>query len=243
MKRLEFIGQLGRATAIAGAAAFGLAGCGPIEVVRAPKEGYAEADRHDVEFNYDAMLDMWLQQLFAPPPEGIMIFAADPEVRVLGSDATVRFTIRVSAPRFGYTQREHYNLWLSESGWVIVSGRWMPIDETENAATVGFNAYEWRRRDARVKEAREMGDHASIVYALRDAHRWPEAHEELERWTQGAETKVDKAEAARIWALRGRVAVEAGLARDALPSFRNALRLDPKVRLPNFKAAADARLG
>lgn len=285
MKRLEFIGQLGRATAIAGAAAFGLAGCGPIEVVRAPKEGYAEAerqllgitlssrraavvrhhlgpalrpwaansrlvlargaeaDRHDVEFNYDAVLDMWLQQLFAPPPEGIMIFAADPEVRVLGSDATVRFTIRVSAPRFGYTQREHYNLWLSESGWVIVSGRWMPIDETENAATVGFNAYEWRRRDARVKEAREMGDHASIVDALRDAHRWPEAHEELERWTQGAETKVDKAEAARIWALRGRVAVEAGRARDALPSFRNALRLDPKVRLPNFKAAADARLG
>lgn len=284
MKRRDFLGQFAGAVALAGGGVLGLQGCGPIEVIRAPKEGYAEAerqllgitlssrraavvrhhlgpalrpwaanarlvlargtepDRHDVELNYDAILDMWLQQLYAPPPDGIMIFAADPEVTVLGSDATVRFTIRVSAPRFGYTQREQYNLWLSESGWVIVSARWMPIDETENAATVAFNAYEWRRRDSRVKEAREMGDHASIVDALRDAHRWPEAHDELERWTKAVETKIAKPEAAKIWALRGVVAVEAGRARDALPSFRRALLLDPKVRLPKFKAAADARL-
>lgn len=285
MKRRDFLGQLGGATALAGGAALGLPGCGPIEVVRPPKGGYAEAerqllgvtlssrraavvrhhlgpalrpwaanarltlargaeaDRHDIELNYDAILDMWLQQLFAPPPEGIMIFAADPEVRVLGVDATVRCTVRVMAPRFGYTQRENYSLWLSDSGWVIVSARWIPIDETANGATVAFNAYEWRRRDARVKEAREMGDQASLVDALRDAHRWPEAHDELERWTKNAEATMPKPEAAKLWALRGRVAVEAGRARDALPCFRTALRIDPKVRLPNFKAAADARLG
>lgn len=285
MERRHFLGQFGLASALAGGSLLGLPGCGPIEAVRPPKGGYAEAerqllgvtlssrraavvrhhlgpalrpwaanarltlargaeaDRNDIELNYDAILDMWLQQLFAPPPAGVMIFAADPEVRMLGSNATVRCTVRVSAPRFGFTQRENYSLWLSESGWLIVSARWMPIDETENGSTVAFNGYEWRRRDARVKEAREMGDQTALVDALREAHRWPEAHDELERMTKNAEATMAKPEAAKLWALRGRVAVEAGRARDALPSFRTALRLDPKVGLPNYKAAADARLG
>ena len=201
-----------------------------------------EPDSHDVELNYNELLDMWLQQMHGPVKRGLVTMVSDADVKVLGSTAKLSFTLRIMTARWTIIQREVYELWLADSGWLVLSARWFPLEEHHGRFKTQFSSFEWRRRDGRVKESREMGDRATLVDALRDAHRWPEAHDELEQWTKEVERNLQPQDAAKVWALRGLVAVEAGRARDALPSFRNALRLDPEVSLPQFKAADDARV-
>ncbi len=271
-----------------GAALFGgalVAGCGPIEAVRAPKEGYGAAERkvigavlvarragiifhhlgpalrpfasdaviiyardrdpdpHDVQFNYDQLLDRWIQEMHAPPPQGTTLQAQDVQATVFGNTAKLVCTLRTMSATRTWLQREEYKLVLRDNAWLVAEARWIPLEAEEGRYAYRFSRFEWRRRDAAVKEAREMGDSRSLVDALRDAHRWPEAHDELTLWSQRATKDMAAKDAAAIWRLRGIVAVEAGRARDALPSFRMALKLDPEIQLPVLKAADDARVG
>ncbi len=201
----------------------------------------AEPDSFDLALPYDTLLDTWIQQLYGPSPMGVAMLINDVAVTALGSEAKVRTTLQMVSPRQRWLQREVYQLWLSDGGWVISSARWTRLEDGRDGENYQLGPYEWRRRDARVKDAREGGDTRILVEALRDAHRWPEAHDELERWTRRIAQEPASERNAAIWALRGTVAVEAGRPRDALPCFRTALRLHPNVKLPGYKAAADAR--
>ncbi len=200
-----------------------------------------EPDSFDLTMPYETLLDTWIQQLYGPSPMGVAMLINDVAATSMGSECKVRVTLQMVSPRQSWQQRETYQLWMSDGGWVIASARWMRFEDTQAGETYQLGPYEWRRRDARVKDAREGGDPLKLVEALRDAHRWPEAHDELERWTRRIERDPPSERSAAIWALRGTVAVESGRPRDALPSFRMALRHDPKVKLPGYKAADDAR--
>ncbi len=281
--RREVLRAFAAGAAVLGGALAG--GCGPIETVRAPREGYGAAERkvigavlvarragiifhhlgpalrpfasdavityardrepdpHDVPFNYDQLLDRWIQEMHASPPQGTTLQAQDVQATVFGGTAKLVCTLRTMSATRTWVQREEYKLVLRDGAWLIAEARWIPLEAEVGRYAYRFSRFEWRRRDAAVKEAREMGDSRSLVGALRDAHRWPEAHDELTLWSQRATKDMAAKDAAAIWRLRGIVAVEAGRARDALPSFKMALKLDPEIQLPMLKAADDARVG
>lgn len=202
-----------------------------------------EGDSYDMEWGYDQWLDVLVQRFHQPPPAGLMLIARDPEIQVLGSRATVGATLELIGPRGGWKQQERYQFLRSDAGWLAFAARWVPLEETEDGLTVRLSAFEWRRRDARAHEARDLADPAQEIEALRHARRWAEAHATATRWTRDLTPTIPAARAAVAWSLRGATAVECGEVRDALPSFRKAVALDPKVVVPPYKAAADARAG
>ncbi|MCB9738661.1 MAG: hypothetical protein H6747_05275 [Deltaproteobacteria bacterium] len=276
---------LGRLATVAGGALFGAAACGPIEAVRAPREGYAKAERevmravlsarrsglvfhhlgpalrpfasnaeivyarshepdpHDVVFGYDQLLDRWIQEMHRARETGTVLMIPFVDVQVQQNRAKLIADLRIMRPSGTVLQREEYSLWRDRSEWLITAARWYPLELAVGTEKIRFSAFEWRRRDARIKEAREMGDTASLVDALREARRWPEAHDELITWTRQSTKSMPAKQAAALWRLRGEVALEAGRARDTLPSFKQAVALDASVALPDLKAAEDARAG
>mgnify|MGYP002629048461 CR=1 FL=1 len=209
---------------------------GTLVVARGPDKG-----PHDLVLDYAHFVDRALHTYHSPPTEGRMLRFKDPVIRVVGSEAQFTFTTMIIDPTYVLVMRESYELWLSQRGWMVIRARRWPLEERKQGGKFRFDASEWAQRDALAKAANARGDHVQRVRDLLAGWRFKDAFAAAKTAT---ETEgLSSAEAAKRWALRGEVAVQLGLASEAVGAFKQALKLDPKVQLPGVKAADDARVG
>ncbi|MCO4761172.1 MAG: hypothetical protein KC502_06685 [Myxococcales bacterium] len=195
---------------------------------------------HDLVLNRDRMVERTMNRYFGTPTLGRMLRFSEAQTKITGSQAQFSFTTQIIDPTYAITLREEYELWLSELGWRILHCRRWPQTERKSGKTAHFGVIEWRHRDGLANEAKEKGQARAHIAHLLSGWRYDDAW----RASQAATTDktVSKAEQALRWALRGAVAVEMGYANEAIGAYKEALRLNPKVRMAAVKAAADARV-
>lgn len=194
---------------------------------------------HDLVLNHDRMVDRALHRYHAPPPEARMVRFTDPIVRIKGSDGSFTFTTQIIDITGTLWLRERYELWLSDQGWLIVKGRRWPLKERKGGDTTRFGMMEWSSRDSLIDGARARRKHELHVRRLLAGWRFKDAWEAAQKGT--VNSGLDNSGLAKRWALCGEVAVELGLARDAMQAYKKALELDAFVKTAQVKAADDAR--
>jgi tetratricopeptide (TPR) repeat protein len=116
--------------------------------------------------------------------------------------------------------------------WQVYEDRSWVVKHKQGNEVQLYDQGALEKMDAAIETLRQKGDLAKLADALAEARRPAEAHKVARQLTEKPNAT------AADWVLRGRTAVEAGAAKDALAAFRKALALDPRAPVPAYVRTA-----
>ena len=135
-------------------------------------------------------------------------------------------------PEVTITADEVYRLRRQGGAWKVYENRTWPVEASAGEWVHTYDVETWKALDKNAKEAADKEDLRSEVDWLSKGQRHAEAHAAAKKWTE------KQNEFAESWVARGLTAVALGDAADARASFKKALELDPKAKMPGYARAA-----
>ncbi|HAN32457.1 MAG TPA: hypothetical protein DCQ06_12750 [Myxococcales bacterium] len=191
-----------------------------------------EADT-DYTMGYNQVAERMMQTLYGAAGAARRIRYTAPVWTVVGANATFEATLEIADPGAQHWYRERYELWLSDIGWVITACRRWPLRTLIAGRRTKISWREWDRLDHVVAEQRSGT--LEQARALWGAHRYAEALRVADKLTQSTP------KLAAAWAALGRFSAELGQSKRARMAYQRAFSLEPKLRVPPYKAAYEAR--
>jgi WD40 repeat protein/tetratricopeptide (TPR) repeat protein len=169
---------------------------------------------------------------FHPPLDPIKLIYENAQVDVAENRAVLRsrLVVQLGDRYWIYDGVTHLRRTLQE--WQIYEDRLWLVQRKDGDRVLVYDQPGLEKMDAAMEALRQKGDLAKLADALAEARRPAEAYQVARQLTQNAKATASD------WVLRGRTAVEAGAAKDALASFRKALTLDPEARIPAWVRTA-----
>ncbi|MEX0937675.1 MAG: hypothetical protein WDZ59_07420 [Pirellulales bacterium] len=168
----------------------------------------------------------------APPTELAMSFS-NVASQIEGDRAEVRYRTTIEGNGAVEVVDELYRLRKVNGEWKITENRWWPVEMGRADSPTKLDEAVWQAMDAQIARLDQAGDLAAKARALFSAFRFTEAYATAKSLTG------DSPDDAEAWILRGRTALFAGDAEDAVSSYQKALAIDPAANVPEFVQADD----
>jgi tetratricopeptide (TPR) repeat protein len=185
--------------------------------------------KYDITFSRKQLEGTRKILMHGKPPGDRKLTFENVQVKIDGDRAELRCRTTMTFEGGFETVGEIYRLRKTSAGWKVYFNRGWSLEAKRDGQVLKFDAASYKKLDAAAEEQLGNDDRgAKAAQALYHAQRYAEEHALRKKIT------ARKDATASDWLSRGYAALSIGDAEDALAAFRQALKLDASIPVPEY---------